>query len=390
MKNTFFSLQDSSDSDYNAFSENLVNKRRQIADSNPKNLTHFSGKSMSSTSNIVQSPIKNSSELNPSEIRSTKSIIIGAGNPIIIPGQRSISNENNNNQRHSKSLILSSVANVSKSNIPGSSLKHGASNNDPKVDSVEEFCPDGETLDKNFLDDLPSFSHASASASQSQARLSMGNDSDSDNNESGNPLVAQFHEDPGDFVSQNTLECSEAKTQSNNEHRTITKVNPLAKNKNKNTLSTDFGSVLMRRNSLSSEDSEIPNILKASSDINSTGGLSNVDCDSWLSDTNERRSPEGGEDEATITNIDKNILMASVSITNINMNDDDVNSEKQSKDKSSKKKKKKDKKEKHDKDKKRRSVRSRETKPEELLSESIDSVSAHERNAADDSQYEAI
>lgn len=86
----FVILKASEDANYDKFLDNLVNKRRQIADANPKNLNHFSGNSASSTSTH---PAPNPLAATPAEYRPTKSIIIGAGQPIVIPGQKNITND---------------------------------------------------------------------------------------------------------------------------------------------------------------------------------------------------------------------------------------------------------------------------------------------------------
>lgn len=393
----FLIRQSSPDADYNRFLENLVNKRRQIADSNPKNLTHFSGNSMSSSATINQSPV-NSSQLN-SDLRATKSIIIGAGQPIVVPGQQI--NLGSESKANASKLITATSVNstlpkVSSETIAsirpalqGEVSQNRPFSNDSKVTSVEEFCPDGG-LDKGFLDDLPSVSHSDVRQNDYNC------DSDSDSNDTGNPLVAKFHEDPFDDVTmlKNSIPIQVA----------APKVNPLAKNKNKSVNAPDLGQILTskRRNSMSSEDVEIPNILNTKqSNDNSSDGQSNEEFDSWLSDTNQRRSPEGGEDEASLPSIDKTVKDATsnqsttvdaTQIERLQLNDGEEENEiKEKKDKSKKKKKdkkeKKDKKDKSDKEKKR--SKSKKSTAEDLLSESKERSSHSERTAEDDF-YEAL
>lgn len=170
-----------------------------MADANPKNLTHFSGNSIGS-SNISQanSPIASTS----GDFRPTKSIIIGAGQPIVVPGQRNITNELNDSARAPTVVVGKPEATTpsepsTNTNGIAKDLSRltlnvgsnaGVTMGDQKIVSVEEFCPDEETLDKSFLEDVPN----AASALRSMESL----DSDSDSNETGNPLVAKYHEEP--------------------------------------------------------------------------------------------------------------------------------------------------------------------------------------------------
>lgn len=404
-------FQSSPDTDYNAFLENLVNKRRQIADSNPKNLTHFSGNSMSSSANITQSPVINSPVglANP-ELRPAKSIIIGAGQPIVVPGQRTnLTNENwQNNVQVKQTTNTTSLKTVSDEIISKSSLaavespaNRSVHTDGNRVTSVEEFCPDGGGgLDKGFLDDLPAISNATSPETR---HTELNYDSDSDSNDTGNPLVAKFHDDPFDDLSivKNSSKSPNLQTMPKAEP----KVNPLAKNnKSKGLIQHDLSLVLTskRRNSTSSDDIEIPNILKTpANDHNSSNdGQSNEEFDSWLSDTNQRRSPEGGEDEASIPSIDNSIRNSSVNISMeketdkldcLELNDDDdANSDKPAKEKSTKiKKKKKDKKEKKEKtgDKEKKRTKSKRSTADDLL---LERPNHSERNAAHEDHYEAL
>lgn len=367
-------FQTSTDSDYGKFLENLVNKRRQIADSNPKNTTHFSGNSLSSSSNVAQWSPEKSSPFDGQ--RAAKSIIIGAGQPIIVPGQRSInvttdtSNPTGSQIKQNTMGVLAAASVV----IPTKNIPTPMPTNksDSNVTSVEEFCPDGGTLDKNFLDEVPS----STTSNQSSAHLDNNYDSDSDGNDIGNPLVAKFHDDPSDDLAALKLQHAPDPRQNN---ANTPKVNPLAKNKNK------------RRNSLSSEDAELPSILKDSSDFGNSSGSSKKDFDSWLSDSTYRRSPEGIE----APTIDKSVNSETTGIDNgerIHSDDaedsnDKDRSERQSKTKS--KKKKKDKKEKHDKSDKSEKLKKRSKKSnsaEHMLAEQFD----REQSPSADNQYEAL
>uniref|UniRef100_A0A1B0CKI5 Putative gtpase rab1/ypt1 small g protein n=1 Tax=Lutzomyia longipalpis TaxID=7200 RepID=A0A1B0CKI5_LUTLO len=102
----------SGDSDYNQFLDQLVSRRRQIADSKPP------------------------------EIRPTKSIIVGGGQPIVIPGAQVLAPE----KKPQRNLAATLVADVGQLSV----------NDVEKISSVEDFCPEGGGgLDKDFFDDCP-------------------------------------------------------------------------------------------------------------------------------------------------------------------------------------------------------------------------------------------
>lgn len=363
-----------------------MNKRRQVADSNPKNFTHFSG-------NATGWSETNPSPINPNKTAPTaptKSIIIGAGQPIIVPNQRNINADSNAviSSDSKPAAIASDIsATVKAHSVHAKSSVRGESSG--KVTSVEEFCPDDETFDKSFLDELPSTS--TVAGTSHPRRVSY--DSDSDGNETtANPLVAQFHDDPTDFIDSVPIVPNDSAKQSIGGPLWE---NPLAKQKSNDWALSDLGVAPLRRNSLSSDDAEIPNILKVSNDGQSNDAVSTEDYDSWLSDTNQRRSPEGGEDEATITNVDKDIDISSVSIKDISLNDSggdggDAKESDRSLEKSAKKKKNKDKKERSDdkeKKKKKRSDKERSKhRSSELLTEQGDGV----HSTTEPELYEAI
>uniref|UniRef100_A0A1L8DLN8 Putative gtpase rab1/ypt1 small g protein n=1 Tax=Nyssomyia neivai TaxID=330878 RepID=A0A1L8DLN8_9DIPT len=128
--------------DYNQFLDQLVSRRRQIADAKVP------------------------------ELRPTKSIIVGGGQPI--PGQ----------QMPERKLQPKSVA----------SLVHEVGqlgiNEVEKISSVEDFCPEGGGgLDKDFFDDCP--------VTPTAKIHNRANDSESEN-EGGNPQVAHFDDEFGD------------------------------------------------------------------------------------------------------------------------------------------------------------------------------------------------
>lgn len=387
-----------------------MNKRRQIADSNPKHLTHFSGNSTNSSAGAVGAPtlagnynrsVGNANQLNP-ELRATKSIIIGAGQPIVVPGQQinaTIETQANaqklkTNAEIGSATVLSKVNNETIASVRSNLMCEKANHDGGKV-TVEEFCPDGGALDKGFLDDLPAISNSE------MRQVDYNCDSDSDSNDTGNPLVAKFHEDPFDDFSINV----ETDTNKPIAQKSEPKVNPLAKSKNKIQHAPDLSVILTwnRRSSNSSDDIEIPNILNAKINENhSSDGQSNEEFDGWLSDSNQRRSPEGGEDETCLPSIDKTPNDAAKNISTEMIKSDriqssDVEAECETKEKSSKsKKKKKEKKEKKDKKEKEknskemRRSKSKKSKNEGLLSENKEQFSHSKRQEVEEDQYEAL
>lgn len=259
---------------------------------------------------------------------------------------------------------------------------------DNKVTCVEEFCPDGGTIDKGFLDDFsPTSGHTSAALAK---QVDTMYDSDSDNNDGDNPLVAKFQEDDPSIdipIRSNSLLAQQQQEQQ--QPNAVPRINPLAKNKNKNLNSSLLSNAQKsfppkRRTSLSSEDIEMPAVMKS---YDNQSSASNDDFDSWLSDTNDtkiRRSPEGGEDDASLPSIDTTLAARPNTIPSTAVSATDGDEKKKLKTK----KKKKDKKEKTDKTKKRSS---RSNQLENFLSEDVNKLTLNDRTTADDnSAYEAF
>lgn len=262
--------------------------------------------------------------------------------------------------------------------VLGKDMRSQTLGGDSKVVSVEEFCPDGETLDKSFLEDVPS-----AAPPHQQPRSNESYESDSDN-ENGNPLVASYHEDPGDDLPTPTLSVENAQ-------KTIApKVNPLSKGKNKSSAAPLNLSLAPRRVSVSSDDIEIAASMKASGSIGdgqSSGGISNEELDSWLLDTNQRRSPEGGEDVASLPSIDKSTSNDRNEQIEPNSHDDEASASTEKKEKRHKSKKK-SKKDRHDKDEKSKKKKSR-SKQSELEDFLTGNSSSSKSNVASET-YEAF
>lgn len=366
----------------------------------------------------------------PAEFRPTKSIIIGAGQPIVIPGKKNITNEihamknqniptaanavpqsnanstnninsiNNNNSRGTKPALKSSMISslFGKTDIRDAipDLSH-LNITEQQVISVEEFCPD-VSLEKGFLDDVPSAGlspKSQQSYRQANAHPDIDDSDSDDGNETANPLVARFHDEPLDVVAP--IACiSSSPNQDNKIQLPPLRTNPLAKNKNR---STDFGSMtsafVNRRSSMSSDDIEIPTVMKApgsgdgSAGVGGTSGfVSNEDFDSWLSDTNQRRSPEGGEDVASLPSVDKTSIQSIA--TDFSLDNSSNNSiSKEKKHKSKKKKEKKDKIDKDDggREKKKKKRRSRDCN---TANEFLTGTSEQYANLNEDGAYEAL
>lgn len=156
-----------------------MNRRRQVADSNPKNFAPTILSHSASTSSIGSSTSSTTANGN-GELRPTKSIIIGGGQPIVIPGQLNITNDLKMRKQMSAAATLAATSSTtvvdSPTIVPKASTgfiaslfsKNDVQNAIPvpqqsrmsiaeqEVISVEEFCPDGGTLDKGFLEDTPS------------------------------------------------------------------------------------------------------------------------------------------------------------------------------------------------------------------------------------------
>lgn len=164
-----------------------MNRRRQVADSNPKNLASTILSHSASASSIGSSTSSTTAN-GTGELRPTKSIIIGGGQPIVIPGQLNITNDPKMRKQISAAAVMAATPSIrtvadSPTVVPKASTgfiaslfsKNDVQNAIPvpqqsirmpiteqEVISVEEFCPDGGTLDKGFLEDTPS--HQSSNA----------------------------------------------------------------------------------------------------------------------------------------------------------------------------------------------------------------------------------
>lgn len=330
----------SDDADYNSFLNKLSDKRRQIAESNSRICNFGNNTSVTSTEKCIQSEL---------ELRPTKSIIVGGGQPIVI-GQKL--NENTSRANQASTVMSNLLQNVEliKEQQPVNAKTQNMMLKSNNITSVEEFCPDEGALDRSFLDDLP--------IGNNDIHESGQNDSDSDND--NNPMVARFNDEPelkNNAQSKNQLQSTSKVDLPINQQ--ILKVNPLL---NKNSSEFSDTTSIFRKNSQSSED--LPTISESYMDNDEP-----MDC--WIPDTSVRRSPEGVEDTSSIANITQSLEITSR---------DEKNTEKKS---SHKKKKIKDK-EKYDRKEKKKKKKGNENALEEFLN------GTRENDYRIEESYEAI
>lgn len=318
----------SDDADYGKFLDQLVNKRRQVADSK-------------SNTKVVQcNPLPSTSATGGQhssipELRPTKSIIVGGGQPIVIPGQTNITND----PKFRQSL---SAASSSKPMTKIASIQS-------KIASVEDFCPDGLGGGLGgFLEDVDGATGSGGTASR------MAGESDSDEESRGNPLVARFHDDQA--------EEEEARNEPVIMAASVVpavRVNPLAKPSKSSSTARALAEFAGASHSDSSTDLEVA--VEAESEADKE-----VDFDSWINDTAQRRSPEGGEDPTTCqVAVSQEPFLSSAKVshsptTTIEALADQVDGEAEVVVKKHKKKKSKDgKKDREDKEKKRKKKKSK-------------------------------
>lgn len=215
----------------------------------------------------------------------TKSIIIGAGKPIVVPPNQTCSNESNLMKTMLDEKLQKITLNERKPTFPApaSTTTFKQATSSSQISSVDEFCPeDGNRLDTSFLDD-PQENHSSRMMSGATAQ-----DSDSDTEAQGNPLVARFDEDYVDAI------------ETSSPHKTFPdtskpKVNPLSKHRDRNSSDIEVFNIMdanrSRRSSSSSLEMKVDRNENTEFDSDSSKFL----------DSKVRRSPEGIEDTKTDT-----------------------------------------------------------------------------------------
>lgn len=311
-------FQDSDDANYNKFLDNLVNRRRAIADSVSASILvsnvppSLSNHNMSSTSGNVNSEVKRSISM-PGPI--------GGGTPIpvknmdmkLLPKRENFLNASENQAVPTKnSSAATTMPNASKidskdatdnfdrrdsvsrpqsfmSKIFGNKKEdevdkgvhiNNANANSVPLTSVEDFVPDDGPLDRSFLEDG---SQVSPQKVQHQEL-----DSESDT-ETANPLVAGYEDD---------LSSADEATPP---VQPKLAENPLSKQKHKREIltnaETDSEKLREKRDSISSIDQELQ--ISNKYDTNEQQEISSDSFDTlqWLQrDSKWRQSPEGGED----------------------------------------------------------------------------------------------
>ncbi|XP_076267693.1 rab-like protein 6 [Rhynchophorus ferrugineus] len=253
---------DSDEANYAKFLENLVKKRREIADSN---------------ANIPpQLPVEKTGVIDMKRSQSC-SIVIGAGKPI---PYGNLTKPNTSQVPKSMSFGFMSRNVVEKEAVE--SLPEIKKLDINPITSVEEFCPDGGHLG-GFLDDVQ-FSI------QGPSKIVDNDESDSDT-DTGNPLVSELQEDfePEDMsISKQSriikkpevLYCAPAK---------VPKSEGSSDHEVEKTIPEDYDMKQTNDEFDSTINSEISEL---TSDV----------YDAWIgTDTKWRRSPEGGEDTSMVS-----------------------------------------------------------------------------------------
>lgn len=316
-------FQESEDADYDKFIDNLVHRRRVIADSTSSTILVPNVTSSLSTHHVSSTNLNNYSQ---TEFKKSISGPIGGGTPIPIKQfesknffkkEPSVVKEPANN--FDKTIKNStSQPNLKANNIDdnddGDNItidtsekdkqqkkivkklfttkkddkQHFNLNNEKNINSplasVEDFVPDDCMLDRSFLDD----NQVSPKKNNSQNNCDGGGDSESDN-DTGNPLVAGYEDD---------LSSSDETTKNITEEPKLSE-NPLCKLKNKkHDDNKQQLSEFNKRDSISSSEHELR--LSTNGDFviqNDHNDGSSDNFDGWSGrDSKWRQSPEGGED----------------------------------------------------------------------------------------------
>ncbi|XP_011506258.1 PREDICTED: rab-like protein 6 [Ceratosolen solmsi marchali] len=431
-------FQDSDDADYNKFLDNLVNKRRAIADSasatalvpnvtsslsphgNISNLGTPSGKIFGPIGGGTPIPIKNmdsksfvKKETKTQGISSDNKMQLSKlQNSISAPEYLNIKASSNINidkkepiakpqYFRSKSVVTSKKDSTEKEK----SVEDSQIYTSVPITSVEDFVPDDNYLDKSFLEDN------SQSNSQASQRKQLDSDSDT---ETVNPLVAGFEDD-----------LSSAEEMPVSVQPKLVE-NPLCRQRHKRgDNSSGAESNIAMRQQITKRDSasSIEQELQLSNKLrigDQNDGNSDDTFDSWLEqDCKWRQSPEGGEDvssnigtkkdrlelsdkslDASVTSSNVHLeLLDNSSIRHLSSNNSSpiMKEKKKHRDKTEdkeKKKKKKSKDKNKDKDKmdklekkKKRSLEKAENKKRDELEEFLNGSSTH---VDGDAVYEAI
>nr|XP_033325829.1 rab-like protein 6 isoform X2 [Megalopta genalis] len=317
-------FQDSDDADYNKFLDNLVNRRRAIADSVSASIlvsnvtTSLSNHHISSSNGNINTntevrrsismpgpigggtpiPVKNI-DMKTSPKKENFSTLENQVAPIktmqialALSASQNVTNadskvseflNSNSDRRDSISKpqsLMSKIFGNKKEDEVDKTVHINNMNTSVPLTSVEDFVPDDGLLDRSFLEDG---NQVSPQKIQHQEL-----DSESDT-ETANPLVAGYEDDLSS--TEETTPPIQPKLAEN----------PLSKQKHKreSLTNTEINSEKLRqiakRDSVSSIDQELQ--ISNNYDINEQQEISSDEFDIWLQgDSKWRQSPEGGED----------------------------------------------------------------------------------------------
>lgn len=329
------------DADYNQFLENLVNKRRQVAESTstagtqaqsfsgvghaPSSLQHSSTSHQlsSSSTQATDASIRRSSS-NPGPVGPIGGgHVIGGGQPI--PGAASITSVVSSSsvassthtpaqptpEKNVGSDVIDGIADSGKKQSGLMSKLFGKKDlgeTEKRLDvsfegtsksmaggvvSVEEFIPDGGVIDRSFLED--------STPAVQNTTIQQSIDSDSDVEPDGNPLVAGFQDDidSDEDLTQPLPSVAIADAETENDpddedlspvHVTITCESPAYE-------ITASGSPVSVRKLSSASSIGKKSVQEEGSLDGEVSTITGDALDAWFSsDSKLRRSPEGGED----------------------------------------------------------------------------------------------
>ncbi|KAH0564304.1 rab-like protein 6 [Cotesia glomerata] len=308
-------FQESDDADYDKFLDNLVNRRRAVAESVSANILVPNVTSSLSTHHALSSSNSNN---NFNDVRRSNSMPgpIGGGTPIpvksfeakVIPKKETKTDYNGKNlssvkpdsisddrKEKQQNFVAKILAGGKKDDVPTITtinLTNAANNkNSSPLASVEDFVPDDGMLDRSFLDD----NNQSPQKTQASSNVV---DTDSET-ETANPLVAGYEDDLSSADDDHSVPVEPRLAE-----------NPLSKSKKRD---RDAGSLIEDKKIIPSEKRDS---ISSSEELQiSNGDFGSLDhqdgnsdrFNSWLSrDSKWRQSPEGGEDvSSTGTRKDK-------------------------------------------------------------------------------------
>ncbi|CAD6222214.1 GSCOCG00000824001-RA-CDS [Cotesia congregata] len=294
-------FQESDDADYDKFLDNLVNRRRAVAESVSANILVPNVTSSLSTHHALSSSNSNN---NFNDVRRSNSMPgpIGGGTPIpvksfeakVIPKKETKTDYNGKNiisddKKEKQQNFVAKILAGKKDDVPTINLTNAANNkNSSPLASVEDFVPDDGMLDRSFLDD----NNQSPQKTQASSNVV---DTDSET-ETANPLVAGYEDDLSSADDDHSVPVEPRLAE-----------NPLSKSKKR-----DAGSLIEDKKIIPEKRDSISSIEELQISNGDFGSLDHQDgnsdrFNSWLSrDSKWRQSPEGGEDvSSTGTRKDK-------------------------------------------------------------------------------------